>query len=161
MASKSLFAVLAGIAFTLTVALMIEMRFAGSLPPSLEQERRKVFRSFYIGGGLTTGCAIAGVCLIGSQTTQHARHFSTTSYLSRLNAAEHAHGPRRQLSALARVGQPGRRWARGGRRSLTTCRVDAALWHCTSHSFGTMNRCDRPYAASDRVRTCDDRGNGR
>jgi hypothetical protein len=32
MASKSLFAVLAGIAFTLTVALMIEMRFAGSLP---------------------------------------------------------------------------------------------------------------------------------
>jgi hypothetical protein len=72
MANKSLFAVLAGIAFTLTVALMIEMRFAGSLPPSFEQERRKVFRSFYIGGGLTTGCAIASVCLIGSQTTHSA-----------------------------------------------------------------------------------------
>jgi hypothetical protein len=69
MASQGLFSALAGIAFTLTVALMIEMRFAGSLPRSLEQERRRVFRSFYLGGGLTTGCAIAGVCLVGDPGT--------------------------------------------------------------------------------------------
>lgn len=68
LASKSLFATLAGIAFTLTVALMMEMRFAGSLPRHLEQERRKVFRSFYVGGGLTVGCAMAGVCLIGNSS---------------------------------------------------------------------------------------------
>jgi hypothetical protein len=72
MASKGLFAALAGIAFTLTVALMIEMRFAGSLPAHFEQERRKVFRSFYIGGGLTTSCAIAGVCLVKSSGTDRA-----------------------------------------------------------------------------------------
>lgn len=70
LASKSLFTTLAEIAFTLTVALMIEMRFAGSLPKHFEQERREVFRSFYIGGGLTTCCAIAGVCLIGNPDTQ-------------------------------------------------------------------------------------------
>lgn len=72
MASKGLFVALAGIAFTLTVALMTEMRFAGSLPRRFEQERRKVFRSFYLGGGLTTSCAIAGVCLVENPGTRGA-----------------------------------------------------------------------------------------
>lgn len=60
---KGCFTTLAGIAFTLTAALMIETRFVGSLPANLELQRRKVFRSFYIGGAVTTSCAIAGVCL--------------------------------------------------------------------------------------------------
>jgi hypothetical protein len=76
MAGQGLFSDLAGIAFTLTVALMIEMRFAGSLPIRLEHERRRVFRSFYIGGALTTSCAFAGVCLVGNPPTRPPRPIS-------------------------------------------------------------------------------------
>jgi hypothetical protein len=72
MANQGLFSSLAEVAFTLTLALMIEMRFAGSLPRLLEQERRRVFRSFYAGGALTSACAVTGVCLVGSPSPRRA-----------------------------------------------------------------------------------------
>jgi hypothetical protein len=74
MATQSLFRSLAGIAIALTAALMMEMRFAGALPANLERERRTIFRSFCLGGAVTIGCAVAGICL----TAHPAAHRATS-----------------------------------------------------------------------------------
>ncbi|HEY2718005.1 MAG TPA: hypothetical protein VGI52_00135, partial [Solirubrobacteraceae bacterium] len=84
---KGCFTTLAGIAFTLTAALMIEARFVGSLPASLELQRRKVFRSFYIGGAVTTSCAIAGVCLARDGPAQPMSEATTSSVAALFGAS--------------------------------------------------------------------------
>lgn len=53
---------IAGIAFGLTLALMLEIRFAGLMQPREERERRMVFRWFVVGGFLTFACAVLGAC---------------------------------------------------------------------------------------------------
>jgi hypothetical protein len=62
LANQSFFEQIAVVAFGLTLALMLEMRFAGVMGRREERERRMVFRWFVIGGLLTTACAVAGAC---------------------------------------------------------------------------------------------------
>lgn len=62
LAGQQFFAQTAVIAFGLTLALMLEMRFAGLMQPREEHERRMVFRWFVVGGFLTTACAVLGAC---------------------------------------------------------------------------------------------------
>lgn len=62
LADQQFFAQIAVIAFGLTLALMLEIRFAGLMQPLEECERRMVFRWFVVGGFLTTACAVVGAC---------------------------------------------------------------------------------------------------
>lgn len=62
LANQQFFAQIAVIVFGLTLALMLEMRFAGLMKPREERERRMVFRWFVVGGFLTTACAVLGAC---------------------------------------------------------------------------------------------------
>lgn len=71
LADQQFFAQTAVIAFGLTLALMLEMRFAGLMQPRDERERRMVFRWFVVGGFLTTACAVLGICVSPATQSSH------------------------------------------------------------------------------------------
>lgn len=74
LADQQFFAQTAVVAFGLTLALMLEIRFAGLMQQRDERERRMVFRWFVVGGFLTTACAVLGAC--ESPATQPSRTLS-------------------------------------------------------------------------------------
>jgi hypothetical protein len=114
LADQGFFGQTAGIAFGLTLALMLEMRFAGLMQPREERERRMVFRWFVVGGFLTFACAVLGARKAPATQPSHRGLIHQPGCAQPGVAAKHAR-------RLVMDRTPARRHPTARQDSLTSC----------------------------------------